>query len=99
MARVPVRASAKNILELLDKQWLTTNEIKVIASISEKKARMLKSKITQELKQDPLYFLPTGLVPSDKVIEYLNINLKYLQKIANNQKDMEGNYEKEKVKN
>lgn len=81
MARMSVRASANEMLDILNKQWLDTKDIKVLASVGIEKARKIKNEIISKL-EDENYFLPNGLVPSEKVVEYLNLNVKYLKKIA-----------------
>ena len=81
MARMSVRASANEMLDVLNKQWLDTKDIKLLASVGIEKARKIKNEIISTLEDDN-YFLPSGLVPSEKVVEYLNLNVKYLKKIA-----------------
>lgn len=81
MARIPTRASANEMLDVLNKQWLDTKDIKLLASVGIEKARKIKNEIISTLEDDN-YFLPSGLVPSEKVVEYLNLNVKYLKKIA-----------------
>ena len=83
MAKIPMRLSAKEILDILDQQWLDTKDIKNIACVGIKNAKKIKEEITKRIKlEDENYFLPNGLLPTDKVIEYLNLNINYLKKIA-----------------
>lgn len=82
MSRISKRATASEMLEILKKPWLCTKDIKILGSVGSDKARKIKNKITYDL-QEQNYFLPSGLVPSEKVIEYLHLNIKYLKKIAN----------------
>ena len=81
--RVSKLYSANEMLEILKKQWLDTKDIQALASVSQDKAREIKKNITKNL-EDQNYFLPTGLVPNEKVVEYLNLNIKYLKKISEN---------------
>ena len=81
MARMSVRASANEMLDVLNKQWLDTKDIKLLASVGIEKEKKKKNEIISALEDDN-YFLPSGLVPSEKVVEYLNLNVKYLKKIA-----------------
>lgn len=83
LSRIPKSSSAEVMLEVLSKQWLDTNDIKILACVGIEKARKIKYDIASMLEEDN-YFLPNGLVPSEKVIEYLNININYLKKIARN---------------
>ena len=81
MPRQAKRISANKMLEILNKQWLDTKDIKALASVGENRARDIKKEIAKELLQEN-YFLPTGLVPSEKAIQYLNLNVSYLRKVA-----------------
>lgn len=81
MARIPTRASANEMLDILNKQWLDTKDIKVLASVGIDKARRIKNEIISTLAAEH-YFLPTSLVPSEKVVEHLNLNVRYLKKMA-----------------
>ena len=38
--------------------------------------------LRKQLEQDN-YFLPTNLLPMDKVVEYLKLNIPYLKKVSN----------------
>ena len=69
------------MLEVLKKQWLNTKDIKILASVSEEKARTIKKKITNDLLNNN-NFVPDGLVPNEEVVRYLNLNIKYLKKIS-----------------
>lgn len=84
MARMPQRASAKEMLKILDNQWLSTNDIKTLACVGIRKAKQIKDEIAKQ-EADKNNFLPNSLVPSEAVIEYLNLNTKYLKKIVNQQ--------------
>lgn len=82
--RIVKRLSANEILRILENQWLTTKDIKDIACVGYTKASYIKNEIEIKIKErDQNYFLPSGLVPSKEVVDYLNIDIKYLRKIAN----------------
>lgn len=81
MSKIAKRYSANEILKILEKQWLDTNDIKILASVSTNQARSIKKEITIQLKEEQ-YFLPNGLVPNERVVDYLKLNIKYLKKIA-----------------
>lgn len=81
MARIPNRASINEMLEVLKKQWLSAQDIKILASVSLRKAYSIRNEITADLKSQN-YFLPNSLVPNDKVIDYLKLDIKYLRKLA-----------------
>lgn len=78
--RVANRSSTEDMLEILQKQWLSVNDIKILASVSLNKARKIKDEITENLINQN-YFLPTGLVPNEEVVKYLKLNIGYLKKI------------------
>lgn len=81
--RITKTLSANETLKILDSQWLSTNDIRLLARVGLSKAALLKKEIEKAVKQDdPNYFLPAGLVPTVAVIDYLHININYLKKIA-----------------
>lgn len=81
MARIPERVSIDEMLEILKKQWLDAKDIRKLGSIGYQKALKIRKEITEELEERNC-FVPNGLVPNECVVKYLNINLKYLQKIS-----------------
>lgn len=77
------RIKASEILEILNQQWLNATEIKKLAAVGYGNALTIKKQIISEIyKNDQNYYLPPGLLPTQKVIEYLHIDIKYLRKIA-----------------
>ena len=97
MPRQAPRSEPKEILETLNKLWLNTTDIKIIASVGLDKARAIKDEIANNLTGKGWY-LPTGMVPSSKVIEYLKIDMKYLEKMANKNLGKDLKYENNKKK-
>lgn len=82
--RVVERLPASEILKLLDKQWLNTSDIKKLACVGTNKAIELRNAIASKVtNDDPNYFLPSKLVPTSAVVDYLHLDIKYLKKIAN----------------
>ena len=81
MAKIPKSASASEMLEILKKQWLNTKDIKILASVGYEKAVKIKKEIIKNVEEQG-YFLPSGLVPSEEEIKYLNLNIKYLKKVS-----------------
>ena len=76
--------SAEETLKILENQWLTTNDLKKLACVGTTKVSEIKKAIIEELhKEDKNYYLPAGLLPTDKVVEFLKINIKYLKRISN----------------
>ena len=68
---------ADEMLELLNKQWATTQDIMKIGALGRNKARNIKNEIERNIIDQGLK-LPNNLVPMEKVIEYFKINLDFL---------------------
>ena len=80
--------SANELLKLINTQWATTEDVKLIGSVGNNKALEIKKEIKKELEKEG-YRLPNNLVPMSKVVDYFKININYLKKV--------GNYEKNKM--
>lgn len=70
-------------LELIDKQWATTNDIMQLGFVGYSNARKVSNVIKNNLIEKG-YSLPRGLVPMKEVVKFLNIDINYLKKIKNN---------------
>ncbi|MBE6152932.1 MAG: hypothetical protein E7166_01705 [Firmicutes bacterium] len=68
---------ADEMLELLNKQWATIQDIMKIGALGRNKARNIKNEIERNIIDQGLK-LPNNLVPMEKVIEYFKINLDFL---------------------
>ena len=75
------KVSAKTILQLLNQNWCSTNDLCLIAHCGKNRALTIKRKIKTELDLQG-YYLPNNLIPMYKVIEYLKINIGYLKKVS-----------------
>jgi len=73
--------TAIEVLEILKKQWLNTKDVQKLANVGATNAKKIKENITKKIL-DEGYFLPNGLIPSEEIVKYLNINIKYLKKIS-----------------
>lgn len=73
--------TANEILELISKQWATTQDIKKLGSIGNHKAYAIRNKIIEDLKKQNR-ILSNRHVPMKEVVEYLGIDIKYLQKVS-----------------
>lgn len=82
MPKIAKTYSAIEMLEVLKKQWLDTKDIRILSGTSLPKSQKIKQDIITDLESKN-YKLPYGLVPSEKVVEYLHLNINYLKKIAN----------------
>lgn len=70
-------------LELIDKQWATTNDIMQLGFVGYSNARKISNVIKNNLVEKG-YSLPRGLVPMKEVIKFFNIDVNYLKKIKSN---------------
>ena len=68
---------ADEMLEILNNQWATIQDIMKIGALGRNKARNIKNEIEKNIKDQGLK-LPNNLVPMEKVIEYFKINLDFL---------------------
>ena len=68
---------ADEMLEILNKQWATIQDIMKIGALGRNKARNIKNEIERNIIDQGLK-LPNNLVPREKVIEYFKINLDFL---------------------
>ena len=84
----PQSISADQILDILNKQWLTTKDIQLIGSVGSIKALKIKNAIIEDLEKNKNQYIPNRLVPSEEVINYFNININYLKKIANSKREI-----------
>ena len=73
---------ARELLELLDKQWANTKDIQKIGGIGEAKALKVKKQIRDELINDKNYYLPNErTVPMSEVVKFFKIDINYLKKV------------------
>lgn len=68
---------ADEMLEILNKQWATIQDIMKIGALGRNKAINIKNEIERNIIDQGLK-LPNNLVPMEKVIEYFKINLDFL---------------------
>lgn len=71
------KISANETLELLNKQWLSREDIEMLAGCKKAKATRIMHEINEKTKYKPV----KGLVPSDLAVEHLGININYLKRI------------------
>ena len=73
--------SANETLELISKQWCDLSDLKKLTGLGKNST----SKLRNEIKADLLskgYLLPNKLLPMNEVVNYLKINVSYLQKMS-----------------
>ena len=78
---------AKELLDLLDKQWANTKDIQKIGGIGEAKALKVKKHIRDELINEKNYYLPNErTVPMCEVVKFFKIDINYLKRIERSEK-------------
>lgn len=73
--------TAKEILDLISKQWCDLNDLRKLTGLGKNSASKLKSEIRINLLNKG-YQLPSKLLPMNEVVNYLKISINYLQKMA-----------------
>ncbi|HIQ91044.1 MAG TPA: hypothetical protein IAB27_05425 [Candidatus Coprosoma intestinipullorum] len=82
MMTIKEKPTASEILKIISQPWIGTKEIGKLACVGLNKAIEIKKEIKKELL-DEGYKLPSGnVVPCDRVVKYLKINVNYLKKIS-----------------
>jgi len=77
--------TANELLDVLNKQWASTKDIKAIGCVGNNKAYEIKDEIRKQVEADG-YKLPNNLLPMSYVIDYFKINISYLKKVAREDK-------------
>ena len=73
--------TAKETLDLISKQWCSLNDLIELTGLGKNSALKLKNEIKITLISKG-YQLPSKLLPMNEVVNYLKINISYLQKMA-----------------
>lgn len=81
--------NAHDMLEILSKQWCNTDDLKKLTGLGKNNISKLKTKIRKELMSKG-YKLPTKLLPMNEVVNYLKIDIEYLNQIAKNNTKQKG---------
>lgn len=81
--------NAHDMLEILSKQWCNTEDLKKLTGLGKNNISKLKTKIRKELMSRG-YKLPTKLLPMNEVVNYLKIDIEYLNQIAKNNVKQKG---------
>lgn len=74
--------TAGELLELLNHQWATVKDIRLIGKCGYNKALKYKKEIVDLVKTETGKDCPYGLVPMEYVILYFDINLKFLRNVS-----------------
>lgn len=73
--------TAKETLDLISKQWCDLNDLRKLTGLGKNSASKLKNEIRISLLNKG-YQLPSKLLPMNEVVNYLKININYLQKMS-----------------
>ncbi len=79
------RLTANELLDVLNNQWATTQDIRAIGSVGNNKAYEIKDEIRKKVEADG-YKLPNNLIPMQYVVDYFKLNISYLKKVAREEK-------------
>lgn len=82
MPKPKQKPTAKEILEVLDSMWVDKNGIMILGYCGANKAHDHIHSIKKIVKDKHGKECPYGVVPTDEVINYFNINVNYLKKVA-----------------
>ncbi len=73
--------NAKETLDLISKQWCDLNDLRKLTGLGKNNAIKLKNDIKVDLINKG-YLLPSRFLPMNEVVNYLKINISYLQKMS-----------------
>lgn len=73
--------NASELLEVINKQWATRNDMQKISGKCIGYARNDFNELRKQIENEG-FELPSNLVPMEKVVEYYHINISYLKKIS-----------------
>ncbi len=79
------------LFKLLSKQWANVNDIKKIGLCGRDKASLVRDTIISKIKNEG-FNLPLSkekIVPMTYVVEYYNLDIDYIAKMAQNEKLIE----------
>lgn len=74
--------TANETLELISKQWCSLEELMRLGEIGRNTALKVKKEIKDKLINQG-YKLPNNLIPMKEVVDYLDINISYLESRRN----------------
>ncbi len=72
--------TAKETLDIISKQWCNSQDFSILSNTGKNKTLKLMKDLRIRLEKDN-YFLPSNVLPMDKVVEYLDLNISYLNQV------------------
>lgn len=76
------KSKASEQLQAMASQWADTNTICIIGSIGKNKAIEIRQEIEEQIKAEGYRLPRQKIVPMRYVIDYFNIDINYLKKLA-----------------
>lgn len=73
--------NARETLELISKAWCDNDDLMKLTGLSKSSVIKIKTKIKEDLIAKG-YAIPTKYLPMNEVVNYLKINISYLQKMS-----------------
>lgn len=70
--------TAEETLEIVSKQWCSLKDLMKISQIGRNSALKIKRNIREKLTKQG-YMVPKHVVPMKEVVDYLDINISYLE--------------------
>ena len=81
---------AKEIINILSKPWVSTQDIMKIGDLSASTAGRIKRTIEADFRKEyPNKYLPSYCVPTKGVIQYFDIDVEFLKSLAFFDKEMD----------
>ena len=77
--RVVSPLPACDLLELLSKPYIKNKDLKRIACCGENTVKRYREAMLLNLKEKN-YYVPSGLIPTEEVIEFFNIDISHLKR-------------------
>lgn len=74
--------TASEQLQAMTSQWADNTAIRIIGGIGLNKAIQIRQEIEDQVKKDGYRLPKQAIVPMEYVINYFNININYLKKLA-----------------
>lgn len=74
---------AKQILEIISKQWCSNQDIMKIANVSATTASKIKQEIEKKFrKKEPNKYMPAYCIPTKEVIKYFYLDIEFLKSLV-----------------
>ena len=74
--------SASEQLRAMSSQWADNKTIMIIGGVGMNKAAVIRKRIEEKIKDDGLNLPRQAIVPMKYVIDYFNIDINYLKRLA-----------------